>query len=73
MEQVKLDRISELTRISRERELTDAEKAEREALRNEYRSLVRANFTGQMDSAVIVRPDGSRTNVKDMKLRKEDE
>ena len=33
MEQEKKDRISELTRISRERELTAEEQAERQALR----------------------------------------
>ena len=32
----KMDRISELTRISRERELTEEEKIERQALREEY-------------------------------------
>ena len=36
MEQAKMDRISELTRISRERELTNAERSERERLRAEY-------------------------------------
>ena len=36
MVQEKMDRISELTRISRERELTEAEKTERQALREEY-------------------------------------
>ena len=36
MEHEKVERISELTRISRERELTPEEQAERAALRKEY-------------------------------------
>ena len=36
MEKEKMDRISELTRLSRERELTEDEKTERAALRAEY-------------------------------------
>ena len=44
MDQKKLDRISELTRISRVRELTEEEKVEREALRNEYRAAMRASL-----------------------------
>ena len=72
MEKKKLDRLSELTPISRERELTDAEKAEREALRTEYRRSVIANFTDTLEHTTIVEPDGSRIKVKDMKQSGED-
>ena len=48
MDQKKLDRISELTRISRVRDLTDSEKVEREALRNEYRAAMRASLEGTL-------------------------
>ena len=67
MEKKKLDRLSELTAISRKRELTEAEKSEREQLRNEYRAGVVANLTAQLDNTVIVRPDGTTVQVKDMK------
>jgi uncharacterized protein YnzC (UPF0291/DUF896 family) len=67
MEKIKLDRLSELTAISRKRELTEAEKAEREQLRNEYRAGVVANLTAQLDNTVIMRPDGTTVMVKDMK------
>ncbi len=67
MEKKKLDRLSELTAISRKRELTQAEKAEREQLRNEYRAGVVANLTAQLDNTVIVRPDGTTVQVKNMK------
>ena len=67
MEKIKLDRLSELTAISRKRELSEAEKAEREQLRNEYRAGVVANLTAQLDNTVIMRPDGTTVMVKDMK------
>ena len=67
MEKKKLDRMSELTAISRKRELTQDEKSERECLRNEYRQGVLANLTAQLDNTVIVRPDGSKVQVKNMK------
>ena len=71
MEKAKLDRLSQLTAISRKRKLTEEEVNEREILRNEYRSQVRANLTGQLDNSTIVRPDGTRIRVKDMKHSKE--
>ncbi len=67
MEKKKLDRLSELTAISRKRELTADEKSERECLRNEYRRGVLANMQAQLDNTVIVRPDGSTVEVKNMK------
>ena len=67
MEKKKLDRLSELTAISRKRELTADEKSEREGLRNEYRRGVIANMQAQLDNTVIVRPDGSTVEVKNMK------
>ena len=72
MEKKKLDRISELTAISRQRELTEEEKAEREALRMEYRRSVMANFTDTLEHTSIVEPDGSKIRVKDMKRSGED-
>lgn len=72
MEQIKLDRLSELTRISRTRELTDEEKREREALRNEYRQSVVGNLRSQLESMTIIEPDGSKVRVKDRKMSGED-
>ncbi|HCJ42001.1 DUF896 domain-containing protein [uncultured Ruminococcus sp.] len=72
MEKKKLKRISELTAISRQRELTEAEKSEREALRMEYRRSVTANFTDTLEHTSIVEPDGSKIKVKDMKRGGED-
>lgn len=64
MDQKKLDRISELTRISRVRELTEAEKVEREGLRNEYRAAMRASLEGALQNTYIQYPDGTRKKVE---------
>lgn len=67
MNQQKLDRINELTKISRQRELTDDEKAEREQLRAEYRKSFLQSLSGQLDNITLVDPDGTKTNLKDIK------
>ena len=64
MEQSKIDRISQLTRIARQRELTEEEQQERQALRREYIDSVKASLTGQLDRAYFVEPDGSRHKLK---------
>ena len=46
MEKAKIDRINELGRLSRERELTDAEREEQKALRKEYMQEVKAALRG---------------------------
>lgn len=73
MEKFKLERLSELTRISRVRQLTDEEQRERTALRNEYRAAVTGNLTSQLESITIVEPDGSQIKVSDMKRSGEEE
>ena len=46
MEKEKIDRINELGRLAKERELTEEEKTEREALRAEYIAEVRRALHG---------------------------
>lgn len=72
MERKKLDRLSELTAISRTRELTDEEKREREELRNEYRAAVVGSLMGSLENTTIVNPDGSRQRVSDRRRDKSD-
>ena len=50
MEKIKVDRINELARLSKERELTEAEKSEQKALREEYLAEVRAQLKGAKKS-----------------------
>lgn len=68
MEKAKIDRINELARrVKAGESLTEAELAERAALRTEYLAEVRASMTGILDHSVIVRPDGTRELVKERK------
>jgi uncharacterized protein YnzC (UPF0291/DUF896 family) len=64
MEKQKLDRINELARLSKERELDEQEKAEQAALRQEYINEIRASFGAMLDNTVIQYPDGSRKSLK---------
>ncbi len=64
MEKAKIDRINELAHLSKERPLTDAEKAEQHALRMEYVAEIRASFGGMLSNTVIERPDGTREPLK---------
>lgn len=55
MTKEKIDRINELARKSRTAEgLTESEKAEQAALRQEYRDGVKANLEGQLKNIEIV-------------------
>lgn len=64
MEKQKLDRINELARKSKLEELTEDEKAEQAALRQEYIAEIRASFGAMLDNTVIQYPDGSRKSLK---------
>ncbi len=63
MEKEKVARINELAHLSKERTLTDAEKAEQAALRAEYVAEIRASFGGMLQNTVIERPDGTREHL----------
>lgn len=64
MTKQQLDRISELTRLSRERELTAAEKEERQTLRAAYIAAVRADMTQTLDRVSLKNPDGTTEPLK---------
>ena len=64
MDQKLLERINELANASKVRELTEEEKKEQAALREEYRIQFRASLRGILDNTVIVRPDGTREKLK---------
>ena len=67
MEQKKLDRINELAKKAKTETLTEEEKAEQKALREEYIREFRASIRGILDNTVIERPDGTKEKVKDRK------
>ena len=63
MDQKKIDRINELARLAKERELTQEEQAERAKLRREYIDAYVGNLRATLENTVIVRPDGTREKV----------
>lgn len=64
MEQTKLDRINELARLAKERELTEAEQTERAALRKEYIEEWRRGTIELLDNTYIVTPDGKKHKLQ---------
>ena len=63
MDQAKKDRISELTRISRQRELTAEEQAERQALREEYLQSWRESVIVTLDNTYLVDENGNKRKL----------
>ena len=64
MEQYKIDRINELARKAKIEPLTEAEQAERAALRREYIDSVVGNLKGQLDNVYFVDEKGNETKLK---------
>lgn len=64
MEKAKQDRLSEFTRLAKERELTPEEQAERAALREEYLAEWRRGTEEALGSTYIVNEDGTRTKLQ---------
>lgn len=67
MKKEQLERISELTRLSRERELTPEEQAERQQLRAAYLAAVRADLTATLNTVSVKEPDGTVHSLKPKK------
>lgn len=64
MTQEKMDRISALTRLSRERTLTAEEETERAALRQEYLADWRRGAIETLESVRVVTPDGRKHKLR---------
>ncbi len=67
MEKSKIDRINALAKKSKTEGLTEEEKAEQKALREEYLAGFRANLRGILDNTYIQNPDGTKTKVESKK------
>lgn len=67
MEKHNIDRISELTRISRERALTAEEQAEREVLRKNYLQAFRSRMRAQLENTVVDYPDGKQIPLSEIR------
>ncbi len=59
MTQEKIARINELAHKSKDAGLTEEEKAEQQALRQEYLADFRRSFQDQLDHTSIKEPDGT--------------
>ena len=64
MEKEKIDKINFLAKKSKTEGLTEEEKAEQKALREEYIAGFRANLRGILDNTYIQNPDGTKTKVE---------
>lgn len=64
MTQEKIDRINALARKQRAEGLTDEERREQFRLRREYIEAIKNSLTAQLESTVIVEPDGTERRVK---------
>ena len=64
MENSKLQRINELARIKKERELTAEEPAERDALRKEYLDEWRKGAIEVLENTYIQTPDGKKHKLQ---------
>lgn len=61
----RLERLNELANREKAGEtLSDAEKREQAALREEYRLAFRAAFRGVLENTYIQQPDGTRRRLK---------
>ncbi|MDE7060226.1 MAG: DUF896 domain-containing protein [Lachnospiraceae bacterium] len=61
MDEQKIKRINALYHNSKGEGLTEEEKAEQKALREEYLAAIRASLRGTLDNISIVEADGSIT------------
>lgn len=70
MDDEKIKRINALYHKSKEEGLTEEEKAEQQALRQEYIASVKKNLNRQMESISIMNPDGTVVKAKDMRKKR---
>ncbi len=68
-DQKKTDRINELARLSKTRELTAEEKAEQAELRRQFLENFRKGFESRLQNIEILEKDGSVTKLKKKKKK----
>lgn len=64
MENSKLNRINELAALAKERELTEEEKTERDALRKEYIAEWRRGAEQVLENTYVIGPDGVKRKLE---------
>jgi len=71
MTEQKIARINELYHKSKAEGLSNEEKAEQQALRQEYLEAIRNNMRATLDNVSIKNPDGTITPLKMVRERNE--
>ena len=69
MEQAKIDRINELARLKKQRELTPEEAEEQTTLRQEYLADWRAGAVAVLENTYVLTPDGKKRKLKELKKK----
>lgn len=64
MEQSRIDRINQLAKLAKTRELTPEEAAERQSLRKEFLADFRRNLVDTLDNTYIVDDDGNKRKLE---------
>lgn len=70
MNEEKIARINELYRKSKAEGLTPEERVEQAELRSEYLVAIRADLQDSLNHISLLNPDGTITDVKDLKRKK---
>lgn len=63
MDKKKIQRINELAKIKKARELTDAEKAEQQELYKEYRAAIKQSLLNDLSNVSVKNADGTIEEV----------
>ncbi len=69
MNEKQIARINELYHKSKNEGLTEKEKKEQTKLRKKYIEDIKKNMTSQLDSIMVVNPDGTSYALKDKRKR----
>lgn len=67
--QEKIERINALASKSKAAGLTPEEKEEQATLRQEYIDAYKASLRSQLDNTVLLRPDGTKQKLTDLKKK----
>ena len=70
MTEEKIARINALYHKSKAEGLTAEEMMEQATLRKEYIAAIRADLQGTLDNVSVLNPDGTVTDLKDIKKKK---
>ncbi len=62
-----IKRINELAHKSKSEGLNDEEKAEQQALRQEYISMIRRGIAADLENTVVINPDGTSYRIRKKK------